>query len=108
MPSVSTRTVVSKLELGLGVFLFGIVGLYAGWCWWSLPRLGRMTAHGLETRSCNWGTELLAIIVGIVAVATLASGVLSYWMRSNAPRWHLAQIPVLGAWLWLIYVFVFA
>jgi ABC-type Co2+ transport system permease subunit len=78
------------------------VAIHFGWCAWSLPRYGVVTSHGVETAACNWGTQLLAAMVGGLAALMAASGALRLWLRSRPLAWWLSHLPALGGWGWLL------
>ena len=101
MPTAGVRTTVSKLEIALGIVLVVVVATHFGWCSWSVPLHGVITAHGRETRVCHWAASILATGVGIIAVLSIASGAVSYWQRRNRLRWLLAHLPAGCVLLWL-------
>lgn len=82
-----SRARISRAEVVTGAALLVAVVLHFGWCAWSLPRYGVLSSHGLETAACNWGTQLLAAIVGGLAILAAASGTLGYCLRSRALGW---------------------
>lgn len=100
------RARISRGEIVFALLLLVLVAGHYGWCEWSLPRFGVVTAHGLETTSCNWGTMILSAFLLGLALVTLGTGVVSYWVRSRAAAWWSAQVPTLGCWAWLSLEFV--
>jgi hypothetical protein len=102
------RTLISRIEIILGVALLLLIAGHVGWCRWSIPRHGIKTAHGIETAACNWGTSLFDITLGFIAVLTIVSGAVSYFARLRRVPWWVAQLPALVAWGWLVHGFIFA
>lgn len=99
--NLESRTRISRAQVVTGAALLLAVVLHFGWCAWSVPRYGVLPSHGVETAACNWGTQLLAAIVGGLAILTAASGALGHCLHSRALGWWLSQLPAVGGWGWL-------
>lgn len=102
------RLFVARLEVVVGTLLLVLCIGHFGWCQWSLPRYGHASPHGLETSVCNWGTELAGMIFGVVALLTLASGLIGYRVRGRAYAWYAAQTPAVLAWAWMGYGLIYS
>jgi hypothetical protein len=96
-----TRATIAKLEIALSIALFVLGAAHLGWCKWSLPRSGIMGPHGLETTACNWGTSLLGIALAVIALLTLASGLIGWRTRAKTAHWYASQVPAILGWGWL-------
>jgi hypothetical protein len=101
------RRLISKLELAIGALLLILGVARFGWCQWSLPRHGRQTPHGLETPVCNWGMDLMTILIGAIALLTIVSGLAGYRLHSRTFPWYAAQIPAVAAWGWAAYGLIY-
>lgn len=60
------RAVLPKAEIAVGSVLVVLCVAHFGWCMWSLPRFGEMSAHGLETVTCNRETRAFGIVLGVI------------------------------------------
>lgn len=97
------RALIAKVEVATGAALLALCMGHFGWCQWSIPRHGQMTPHGFETAVCNWGTSLGSIVLGAMALLTLASGIVGWRVRSRTIAWWAAQLPAIAAWGWAGY-----
>lgn len=106
--STPIRSLVSRFEVCVGVFLLFLGIAHVSWCQWSLPRHGTQGPHGLETGMCNWGTTLLDLVIGVVAALTLLSGLVGYRVRSKTVSWYVAQTPAMAGWGWVAYALIYS
>lgn|SRR5687767_7740868 len=95
------RATIVKLEIAISIGLFVVCAAHLGWCKWSLPRYGISGPHGIETTACNWGTSLLSIALAVIAILTLASGLIGWRVRAKTTYWYASQVPAILGWGWL-------
>lgn len=104
----TSRARISRKVLLAGTLLLAVVASHVGWCAWSLPRYGVVTAHGLETTACNWGTAVLGSTIGVLALITFVTGLVGHWARSRATIWAAVQLPAIVSWPVLIFVIAYS
>jgi hypothetical protein len=93
----TTRRRIATAELVLGGLLILAAAGLAAWCGWSLPRNGVMTAHGLETPACNWGTLILRGAAFASGLFMCAVGLLSRFAADNGVVWWSLQLSAVTA-----------